>query len=103
MHIRYLAAIALLVVGVGAFAPACVAMGDSTLPDEPEEPGPNMTPAEPEPVGEAAQALEYCECSTVSDWCPGGKHCRVGIIPCIRTPRFCGGTLLDPCNGWCVN
>jgi len=59
-----------------------------------------MTPAEP--IGEVQQELPFCECNTIHDWCPGTKHCKAGVISCIRTGAFCGGTLTDPCNGWCI-
>lgn len=102
MHARYLAAATLLVAG-GALAPACVATVDSTDSTPPDEPGANMTPAEP--TGEAAQALQ-CECTTANDWCAtvyGRGHCVVGFNSCTKTQKFGCGTLgLYPCTGWCV-
>jgi hypothetical protein len=96
-------ACALLVVGLAILGPACMGTVDSAS-EETAEPVENMTPNE-EPVGEAAQGLAVCECSTASDFCSwtvGGK-CVAGFTKCTPTPKWgCGAGGLYPCTGWCV-
>jgi hypothetical protein len=102
LHTRHLAAITLLVAAASALAPACVATVDSPPTDEPGGPGANMTPAEP--VGDAQQALQFCECSTESDWCIyRGKRCVVGTIPCTKVSSGCGTLGHYSCIGWCLD
>lgn len=102
MHTRHLVAISLLVPAASALAPACVATVDSTDATLPDEPGASFTPAEP--VGDAQQALQFCECSTESDWCIyRGKHCVVGTIPCSKVSTSCGTLGHYSCVGWCLD
>src|SRR4051812_45536933 len=82
MQARHILAINLLVLVAAALVPACAATMDSTPPDT-DELTANMTSGRvtvTEPTGEAAQELQFCECSIESDWCIlKGKICRPGV------------------------
>lgn len=100
MHARHLIAALSLLASLAVIAPSCAAPVD---PDDGAG-GANMSPM-PEPIGEAQDALQVCECSVDSDWCPwtvGGK-CVVGFNDCTKTPlRGCGSGGFYACTGWCV-
>ena len=102
MHTRYLAAAALLLGSIAVLAPSCAAPVES--PDDGAG-GALMSPMPAEPIGEAQDALQICECSVDSDWCPWtvGGRCVIGFNSCTKTPlRGCGLGGLYACTGWCV-
>ena len=100
MHARHLAAAGLILAGFALLVPACIGSAESV---DAEDPASTLTPAEP--ISEATQALQFCECSPESDWCfarGAGKVCRIGAIPCTAVPRSCGTFGNKPCVGWCL-
>lgn len=92
----------LLFAGLAILGSACIGTAESAL-GEAAEPMVNMTPNE-EPVGEAAQEIGFCGCSTESDWCYlwGGGKCVANFNKCIKVAHGCGVVGTSPCNGECV-
>jgi hypothetical protein len=103
MHTRHLASTTLLLGSFAILAPACIGTVDS--PTDEGAGGANMTPAEPEPIGEARAAIGFCGCSTKSDYCwlTVGGVCTENFNNCIKTVKNgCGLGMVSPCNGECV-
>ncbi len=92
-------ACALLIGGLGIVGASCVGTVDPSGSEDAAGEA-NITPGR-EPVGEAEQELLTCECSTVSDYCRPGTHCRAGVVAC-RPDRSCGTWFKQVCNGWCL-
>jgi hypothetical protein len=102
MQARHYVVATLLALSAPVLISACVASVDPS-PGEEDEAAASSTPAEGR-TGEAAQELQFCECSIESDWCIlKGKLCRPGVIPCTKTPASCGTSGNKPCVGWCLD
>ncbi len=43
-----------------------------------------------------------CGCSVSSDYCSGGRRCRLGLQGCVRSSSGCGTFYSYPCDGLCA-